>query len=488
MNLWFDVTDLNDWGLGHLTGIQRTSVSVLSELMATRRDIQLFAYDSSRKMLRKTNIHSLAPIVRDGVISAKGSCEEWGGDHPGDLAMAPRRRFSTKAREAIIRGGRYLNLNSRRQLKEWLGDEVTDALRNFIKSGRALCRAILKNTSGRESREGSSATVGEISGLGEISGPILFNRGDVCISLSATWGMPYYGEVIAANTRASGAKCINLIYDLIPALFPEWMPPGHSDVFALWAQKQMANADLILTISNFQKEEISRYMEAENLEPHPIEVIRLGDNPNFMTGVTTTDSLPFPRYIPEQKFVIVVSTLDARKNHSLLYQVWRRLAEELGPGCPQLILIGALHWHTANLLYQIRNDRLVNRLIVHLHDVSDEELAWYYQHCEFTVYPSVYEGWGLPISESLSLGKYCIAGNKTSLPEAGGDLVDYFDPLDLIGCHKLVYRAVIDPAYVRQCEQRIEASYIPHTWSMTAAHISEIVDRIGGSDRREAVR
>ena len=160
---------------------------------------------------------------------------------------------------------------------------------------------------------------------------------------------------------------------------------------------------------------------------------------------------------------------------------------ELGPDCPQLVLVGTIHLHVSDFLHQIRNDRLVNRLIVHLHDVADEELAWYYRHCAFTIYPSIYEGWGLPISESLSLGRYCIAGNRTSLPEAGGDLVDYFDPLDFAGCYKLVYRAVTDPDYVRQCEERIRTNYVPHTWAMTAAHISEIVDRIGGLDRQAAV-
>ncbi len=355
---------------------------------------------------------------------------------------------------------------------------MMDAIKDFLKSGLRLSRIVQRKVFGE------GWIVGPPAAVEGPPPPILFQRGDICISLSATWGLPHYGDAIAANISVSGAKCINTLYDLIPTLFPQWVSPGNSQSITRWVHQQIENADVILTISAFQKDEISKYIATEKLPYRPLEVIRLGDNPNLVTTVSAANSLPLPRYAPERKFVICVATLDVRKNHNLLYQVWRRLAEELGPDCPQILLIGTSHLNVSDLLYQIHNDRLVNQLVIPLHDVTDEELAWYYRNCEFTMYPSFYEGWGLPISESLSLGRYCIAGNKTSLPEAGGDFVDYFDPLDFIGCYRLVYRAITNPDYVKQCEQRIRASYVPHTWALTAAHISEIVDQIGGSDRQ----
>jgi len=312
----------------------------------------------------------------------------------------------------------------------------------------------------------------------------LFKRGDVCISLAATWGIPRYGDVIAVNTRQSGVNCINLIYDLIPTLYPQWVLPDHHVFITTWVRQQIENADVILTISEFQKKEISNYIADQQLSPKPIEFIRLGDNPNL--AASANDQLQIPRYVPDRKFAIFVSTIDVRKNQGLLYHVWRQLAEDLGSQCPQLLLIGSEHLHVTDILYQIRNDSRVRGLVVHLRGVTDEELAWYYRHCEFTLYPSFYEGWGLPVSESLSLGKYCIAGNRASLPEAGGDLIDYFDPRDFVGCYNLVYRAVTDPEYVRRCEERIRANYEAHSWAKTAAHISEIVDRLGGPDQSPA--
>jgi hypothetical protein len=90
----------------------------------------------------------------------------------------------------------------------------------------------------------------------------------------------------------------------------------------------------------------------------------------------------------------------------------------------------------------------------------------------------MYEGWGLPIAESLAAGKYCIAGNATSLPEVGGDFIDYFDPMDYPACYRLVHRAVTDPGYVRQREERISAGYKTSTWRMAAERVSRLADEL----------
>ena len=490
MALWIDVTDLYHWGLGHLTGIQRTSASVLSELMAGRSDVRLFAFDLSAQTLREVDVRSLPRVVRHHIGLVESTA-------PGDLqvsAVVGATRSYT-LRDAIVRARLYwgpklgflkptirrLRAAFLRQKGRWKSRETVEAARDFKRSARRLLALIWRNSTGRQRT--AKMMLSEVRPV-ELK-TALFQPGDVCLALSATWGFSRYGDVIAANTHASGVKCVSMLYDLIPTLFPQWVLPGQSQMITLWVRQQIENAEVVLTISEFQKKEISKYIETDRLPHRTIEVVHLGDNPKLMAAAGT--SLPLPRYVPERRFVICVSTLDVRKNHGLLYRVWQRLIEELGADCPQLVLIGTPHLHVSDFLHQIRHDRSVNRVIVHLPDVADEELAWYYRNCAFTIYPSIYEGWGLPISESLSLGRYCIAANRTSLPEAGGDLVDYFDPFDFAGCYQLVRRAIADPDYVRTCEERIRANYVPHTWAMTAAHISGIVDRLSSADRQNVV-
>ena len=69
-----------------------------------------------------------------------------------------------------------------------------------------------------------------------------------------------------------------------------------------------------------------------------------------------------------------------------------------------------------------------------MHNCSDEELAWMYKNCAFSIYPSFYEGWGLPIAESAFYGAPCLASSTSSMPEVAGSAVDYFNPASTDSC------------------------------------------------------
>ena len=119
------------------------------------------------------------------------------------------------------------------------------------------------------------------------------------------------------------------------------------------------------------------------------------------------------------------------------------------------------------LLIQLLHDPLVRGVLLHLPAATDREMCWLYENCLFTLYPSHYEGWGLPVAESLARGKLCIASNSSSLPEIGGDLVDYHDPLDLFGLKELVLRALDDDGRGRR-EDEIRRRYRPTLWKDSA--------------------
>jgi glycosyltransferase involved in cell wall biosynthesis len=142
------------------------------------------------------------------------------------------------------------------------------------------------------------------------------------------------------------------------------------------------------------------------------------------------------------------------------------------------------HGSGVPLLRRIRNDPMVNGLIVHLSDVGDRDLAWYYDNCLFTIYPSQYEGWGLPVGESLAAGRYCIASNAASLTEAGDSWIDYFDPDDFNACFELADRAIARPEYVRQREECLRVGYRAQTWHSSATQVSEIIDELESSAHR----
>ena len=175
-------------------------------------------------------------------------------------------------------------------------------------------------------------------------------------------------------------------------------------------------------------------------------------------GTQTTISLP-PRY------VLYVSTIELRKNHRLLVRVWQRLLERHGTNLvPNLVFAGKIGWLVDDLLHDLEASDYLNGKIILLRSLSDAELQQAYRSCLFTVFPSLSEGWGLPIAESLAHGKFCVASNHTSIPEAGGNLIDYFDPLNEDDALAKLERPLIDPPYLAAREAQLRAEYRVRTW------------------------
>ena len=105
------------------------------------------------------------------------------------------------------------------------------------------------------------------------------------------------------------------------------------------------------------------------------------------------------------------------------------------------------------------------------HHVNDAELAYLYQHASFTVYPSLYEGWGLPVAESLAYGKFCLCANTSSLPEVGEQWVEYLDPWDLPAWVERLRHYITHPQEIARRNAAISAGYAAHPWRQTAADI-----------------
>ena len=289
----------------------------------------------------------------------------------------------------------------------------------------------------------------------------LVHPGDIVVSLGASWGFPRYMEHIAKAKRRYGIKFSVLISDLIPieneALVEQW----HVLEFKKWIQEAISNSDVLLNVSKYSRSALVDLATGAGWPLPRVEVLDLGTGLSDRTiaGDRGAISLP-PRY------VLVVSTIEVRKNHRLLVRVWRRLIERHGADAiPVLVFAGQIGWMVNDLLDELAASNYLSGKIVLKHDLSDSELRQAYRSCLFTVFPSLCEGWGLPIAESLVQGKFCVASNRTSIPEVGGDFVDYFDPSDEDEALAKIERVLFDPAYLAAREARLQAEYRPRTWA-----------------------
>jgi hypothetical protein len=179
----------------------------------------------------------------------------------------------------------------------------------------------------------------------------------------------------------------------------------------------------------------------------------------------------------DEPFVLFVSTIEGRKNHVLAYRTWEKLVEA-GEDPPRLICVGRPGWQAEEFVsLQTASAGLGGRIEV-LSDVSDGELEWLYANCLFTIYPSLYEGWGLPITESLVRGKLCVASNTSSMPEAGGDLALYVDPLDPDDFGRTIRRLLANPEMVREREEAIRVGFVPRLWDDVTADYAAAAARL----------
>lgn len=282
----------------------------------------------------------------------------------------------------------------------------------------------------------------------------------------ADWhgGDPSFVKYLMGN-HEKGVKLVQIVYDMLPIVTPQYS--GHStEMLVTYSLKVYPICDLIFAISKNTKADIELWLKENGLNSPRIEVFRLGDD----FAVVKSEK---PKAQLEGKFILCVGTIEARKNHTLLYYSYK-LAAEQGIALPPLVIVGRIGWRSEDIYHIMNSDPQVSHYFKFLHSVSDSELAWLYQNCLFSIYPSFYEGWGLPIAESIAYGTPVIASNTSSMPEVAGDLIEYFSPASSEECLEAITK-MLQAGNLRIAKSKIN-KYKPISWDYTFKFVNQ---RIG---------
>jgi len=299
---------------------------------------------------------------------------------------------------------------------------------------------------------------------GEIA---VFKSGDILVELGANWNFKHYIETIYLIKKKSGINYISMVYDLIPCLMPHTFGPGFGSYFYKWFGNTLHCADLLMSISENTTADILNFCTDNNITPPPVSQIRLGDESFRSSSASDVAGNKSSR-----SSVLMVSTIENRKNHRLLYNLWRELIVENGKDfVPDLLLIGRQGWGTNDLVKSIKDDMIVAESIQILNEINDLELEALYDQCLFTIFPSLYEGWGLPVAESLARGKCCLASSASSLPEIVENLLPVLHPHDFISWKKNVMHLIEDNKFRGETEEEIKRQYAITTWRQTSQSI-----------------
>lgn len=309
-----------------------------------------------------------------------------------------------------------------------------------------------------------------------------FRTGDVLVNLGTSWWIPDYFMHIRNLKRDFGIRYLPFIHDCIPLIVPEYCSKSLVQEFRYWIGAVFAHADGYLCNSDSTARDLAAIADRSGFDIPKPTVIRLdGDvrsygqlahsNANVTRAVD--ELLLRERVSPAAPFVLMVGTLEARKNHLAALRVWDLLITEHGEDrTPFLLCVGKEGWRFEVTKEYFEARRQLAKRVRFVSNVSDSALAELYRRSLFTLYPSHYEGWGLPVTESLCHGKVPVVADNSSLTEAGGEFAVYFESGANRQLSETVTKLIEDEAYRTGLESAIAVGFKARTWVQIAKDIA----------------
>lgn len=218
-------------------------------------------------------------------------------------------------------------------------------------------------------------------------------------------------------------KKVTFIHDLTPILFPKFHTASSTFIHKMFLPSILKKADLVLCNSISTKKDLHAFQTATKNKTH---VCYLGVNEIFKP---TYDESVLKKYKIEKPYFLSVATLEPRKNLGTLIEAFNAYKETGGK--EKLVLVGKKGWAYHPLFQKINKSSFKDDIIITSY-VAFKDLPAIYSQAKSFIYPSFYEGFGLPVAEAMACGTRLVVSNTSSLKEVGGDAAHYFDPNNVL--------------------------------------------------------
>jgi glycosyltransferase involved in cell wall biosynthesis len=222
-----------------------------------------------------------------------------------------------------------------------------------------------------------------------------------------------------ATMRRNGCHFVPLIHDLIPLVHPEFARSGQAEKHKRRIITTAAMADAIIVNSAATALELAPWLAARQDRPL-IAVAPLGVSP------PSVDAPP----VALRPYFVALGTIEPRKNHLLLLNLWRQFASTMGGAAPRLVVVGRRGWENENVLDMLERCSALDGLVRESGSLPDREVASLLRGARALLFPSFAEGFGLPLAEALALGVPALSSDLPALREVGRQVPEYLDPLD----------------------------------------------------------
>jgi glycosyltransferase involved in cell wall biosynthesis len=357
-----------------------------------------------------------------------------------------------------------------------------------------LCLAALSRSSSEMDDPDWQQALAAIAEAVRHAPPCRFAAGTSLVNLGSSWWQPGYMRRVADLKRLYAVRYIPFLYDCIPLLLPQHCAAALVDEFARWFAQLCLLADGVVVISDSTRRDFER-LRATVLPDIAIPTFTLPLDADDGMAAEASAAAPAASSAPlaaTRPYVLFVATIEARKNHLMVFRAWQRLLRLRGPEVvPDLICVGKRGWLAEPALELLEADETLNSHIRLLHGVPDDALAGLYRGCDFTLFNSFYEGWGLPVTESFAFGKVALVADNSSLPEAGAGGAVFFATDDIPDLVAKLEALLFQPGFRAAAEARLHTEVRLRPWSALATQLTEHVAaaaRITLPARRLALR
>jgi len=225
------------------------------------------------------------------------------------------------------------------------------------------------------------------------------------------------------------AKIVLTVHDLIFKLFPDTVEKKVKTILELYLPSSLRMADLIIVNSHStQKDLISFFPFVEE----KTKIVYPGVDEIFQPITNTEKKEAILKKYRLEKYILFVGTIEPRKNLLTLIKAYEKMFQFLNSkSCPDLAIVGARGWKQSPLFKYFQGLPIEIQEKIHfLGFVPEEDLPVLYSSASVFVFPSLYEGFGLPVLEAMACGAPVVTANTSSLPEVGGEAVELVNPLD----------------------------------------------------------
>lgn len=256
---------------------------------------------------------------------------------------------------------------------------------------------------------------------------LLVEQGDVLLLLDSTWYMNIWPSV--ASFKDKGGMVVAVAYDIIPISHPQFCDDFLAQVFKDWFYDSLKYVDGYIAISNTIKAGLQEFLQnefKEKIASKKFDYFLLGSDVEKKQAETLKVREELKKsFHSSTSLYLTVCTIEPRKNHTYLLDAFDALWKE--DVDVSLCLVGKIGWKVEEIVNRIKTHSMFGKKLFMYNDLVDTELQYCYKHAKMLLFPSIVEGFGLPIVEALSHGLPVLASDTAVHREVGGEQIGYFD-------------------------------------------------------------